>query len=140
MSRHDNARLFRDGVSRCCKEIATGIDCPLNACGVQGVCKNIPDGAFLCRWARRVDEGCEELDACFHANIVTLGSLVCRLGFASKLFGKKRSLSRDPVSFYGIDVRLDGRFSALARVIVEIHSTFKGIQLGGSVFLEAGFG
>ena len=66
--------------------------------------------------------------------------LVCRLGFASKLFGKKRRLPRDPVSFYGFAVRLDGRFSALARVIVKVHSRCKGIQLGGNVVLESGFG
>ena len=71
MRRHDNARLFRDGVSRGCEEVATGIDSPLNACGVQRAGEDIADGAFLCRWARRVDEGCEELDACFHTNIVT---------------------------------------------------------------------
>jgi hypothetical protein len=56
---YDNARLFRDGVSRCGEEVSTGIDGPQNACCIQGVCKNIPDGAFLCRWARRVDEVCQ---------------------------------------------------------------------------------
>jgi hypothetical protein len=56
---YDNARRFRDGVSRCCEEVSTGIHGPQNAGAVQLSYHDIPNGAFLCRWARRVDEVCQ---------------------------------------------------------------------------------
>jgi hypothetical protein len=38
VSGHDNAWFVWNDIARCCKEISTGIDCPLDSGCIQGVC------------------------------------------------------------------------------------------------------